>query len=204
MAGVALLFVQEVRQAGDSGGDILIGLGLVLVAVLAASISNVMQIMPAMKAHPLAPMLGWAMLYGAAMDAAVRLDLRRQPGDGSAAGLLARAPLSRPDRVGSGVLALFRDHPQNRPAKAAYSSVLIPVIAMALFDPVRGLSLVGARHDRRRPRHRRAWSSRFAPGGLLPPPPCRRPTDRWTSAARRGTSRSAARCQRTDGVIPCG
>ena len=53
-----------------STGEVLAGLGLVLVAVLAASISNVMQIMPAMKARPLAPMLGWAMLYGASIDAA--------------------------------------------------------------------------------------------------------------------------------------
>ena len=81
MAGVGLLFVQEVRQVGGSGGEVMAGLGLVLVAVLAASLSNVMQIMPAVKAHPLAPMLGWAMLYGAAIDAAfAQLVLDHDPG----------------------------------------------------------------------------------------------------------------------------
>ena len=57
------------------------------------------------------------------------------------------------------------------PAKAAYSSVLIPVIAMAISTVLRRLSLVGARDRRRRCSPSPACSSRCAPAGRAPPLP---------------------------------
>ena len=134
MAGVALLFLQEMRQAAAPTGTVLTGLGFVLVAVLAASVSNVMQIMPAIKARPIAALLGWAMLYGAAIDA-----------------LFAWAFVGPPvveARIGYwlgllylGVIAsalafwlYFEIIRKVGPAKAAYSSVLIPIIAMAISN----------------------------------------------------------------------
>jgi drug/metabolite transporter (DMT)-like permease len=131
MAGVGLLFVQEVRQAQGSSGEVLAGLGLVLVAVLAASISNVMQIMPAVKAHRLAPMLGWAMLYGATIDAVFAWGFVgppvMDPRPGYWIGLIYLGLIAS-------ALAFwlyFEIIRKIGPAKAAYSSVLIPIIAMA-------------------------------------------------------------------------
>jgi len=140
MAGVALLFVQEMRHATASTEGVLTGLALVLVAVLAASISNVMQIMPAIKARPVAPLLGWAMLYGATANAVF--------------GWAYVGPPAVEPRLGYwvgivylGLIAsalafwLYYDIIRNiGPAKAAYSSVLIPVIAMAISTVAEGYS----------------------------------------------------------------
>jgi len=132
MAGVALLFVQEVRAAGTSTADVLKGLGFVLVAVFGASGSNVMQLMPAIRGRPIAPMLGWAMLYGALLD-----------------GLFAWLFVGPPEveaRFGYWVgllylglvassLAFWLYYEIIRkigPARAAYSSVLIPIVAMLI------------------------------------------------------------------------
>jgi drug/metabolite transporter (DMT)-like permease len=132
MAGVALLFVQEMRQATISADGVLTGLALVLVAVLAASISNVMQIMPAIKARPVAPLLGWAMLHGATANAVF--------------GWAYVGPPAVEPRLGywlgivylgliASALAFWLYYDIIRkigPAKAAYSSVLIPIIAMLI------------------------------------------------------------------------
>ncbi len=93
-----------------------------------------------MKARPIAPMLGWAMLYGALIDAAFAWACGRAAGRSRRAlGYWLGLALSRPDRLGARLLALFRDHPRgSAPAKAAYSSVLIPIIAMAISTVAEG------------------------------------------------------------------
>jgi drug/metabolite transporter (DMT)-like permease len=132
MAGVGLLFVQEVSDAATSARSVLAGLGLVLVAVLAASISNVMQIMPAIKARPVAPLLGWAMLYGATANAVFGWALVGPPAVEPRLGYWLGI-------VYLGLIAsalafwLYFDLIRKiGPAKAAYSSVLIPMIAMVI------------------------------------------------------------------------
>jgi len=132
MAGVALLFVQEVRLSDVATGSILAGLGFTLLAVLAASVSNVMQLSKAMKARAVAPVLGWAMLYGALIDAAVAWSTAGPPVIearlGYWLGLLYLGLIAS-------ALAFWLYYGIIRrigPAKAAYSGVLIPVIAMAI------------------------------------------------------------------------
>ncbi len=128
------------RQAAVSADGVLAGLALVLVAVLAASISNVMQIMPAIKARPVAPLLGWAMLYGATANAVF--------------GWAYVGPPAVEPRLGywlgivylgliASALAFWLYYDIIRkigPAKAAYSSVLIPIIAMAISTVAEGYS----------------------------------------------------------------
>ena len=138
MAGVGLLFVQEVRQAAGSTGAVMTGLGFVLVAVLAASISNVMQILPAIRERPVAAMLGWAMLYGASINAVFGWAFVGPPVFearlGYWLGLLYLAMIAS-------ALAFwlyFEIIRKIGPAKAAYSSVLIPIIAMAISTVLEG------------------------------------------------------------------
>jgi len=138
MAGVGLLFVQEVRHSTASTAGVLTGLGFVLVAVLAASISNVMQIMPAIRARPVAPMLGWAMLYGATVNALFGWAYAGPPVVearlGYWLGLLYLGLIAS-------ALAFWLYYEIIRkvgPAKAAYSSVLIPIIAMAISTVLEG------------------------------------------------------------------
>ena len=132
MAGVGLLFVQEIRMTATATGDVLLGLGFVLCAVLAASFANVMQLMPAMKARPVATMLGWAMLYGASVDALYALAFIGPPMfDPRPSYWIGLLYLS----IVASTLAFWLYYRIIRtigPARAAYSSVLIPIVAMAL------------------------------------------------------------------------
>lgn len=138
MAGVALLFVQELRQSATPSAEVLTGLGLVLLAVLAASASNVMQLAGGMKARPIGPMLGWAMLYGAAMDAGFAWLSVGPPTVETTAGYwLGLVYLG----VVASALAFWLYYGIIRaigPAKAAYSSVLIPIAAMAISTVAEG------------------------------------------------------------------
>jgi drug/metabolite transporter (DMT)-like permease len=132
MAGVGLLFVQEMRHAPAEPGGVLRGLGFVLFAVLAASFANVMQLMPAVKARPIATMLGWAMLYGASADALYAWIFVGPPVfDPRPVYWLGLIYLS----VVASALAFWLYYRIIRavgPGKAAYSSVLIPIVAMAI------------------------------------------------------------------------
>lgn len=138
MTGVGLLFLQEIRASPTPTGEVLTGLGLVLLAVLAASASNVMQLAPRMKALPVAPMLGWAMLHGAVLDAGFAWALAGPP--------TVETELSYwLELLYLGVVAsalafwlYYRIIRAIGPARAAYSSVLIPILAMAISTVAEG------------------------------------------------------------------
>jgi drug/metabolite transporter (DMT)-like permease len=104
----------------------------VLVAVLAASASNVMQLAGGIKSRPVGPMLGWAMLYGALMDAAFAWATVGPP-------VIEHRAVYWFGLVYLGVIAsalafwlYYRIIRQIGPANAAWSSVLIPILAMAI------------------------------------------------------------------------
>ncbi len=147
LGGVALLFVQEVRLAAVPAGAVIAGIGLTIVAVLAASVANVMQVSKAVRTRPISVMLGWAMLYGAAIDAALAWRLSGPPVFEARIGYwLGLVYLS----VIASSLAFFlyyRIIRQIGPARAAYSSVLIPIIAMGfstLFEDYHWAPLAAA------------------------------------------------------------
>lgn len=125
----------------------MLGLGIALAGVFAASVANVMQATPTARAYPMVPLLGVAMLIGAAIDAAY-------------ASLTVGPPVFdwRWSYVGGllylGIIAsavaftlyygLIRTI---GPAKAAYNGVVVPVIAMllsTLFEDYRWSPLAGA------------------------------------------------------------
>jgi drug/metabolite transporter (DMT)-like permease len=146
MAGVALLFVHEARSDPHGGGAALAGIGLALLAVLSASSANVLQGTETARRYPMAPTLGIAMLVGAAMDAAIAWTLTGPPVIelrlGYLMGVLYLGVFASAlaFTLYFGVLRLIG------PAKAAYSSVLVPVIAMLLstiFEGYRWSLLAG-------------------------------------------------------------
>ena len=151
MAGVALLFVQEMRHTSISSGAVVAGLAWTLVAVLAASVANVMQLAQGVKSRSIAAMLGWAMLYGAGADAAIAWAAAGPPAfDPRPSYWLGLVYLS----VVASSLAFwlyYRIIRQIGPARAAYSSVLIPIVAMALSTAFEGYR----------------WSAVAAAGGAL-------------------------------------
>jgi drug/metabolite transporter (DMT)-like permease len=128
--GIALLFANEARGDTASQMATITGIAFTLCGVLSASTANVMQATERARSLPMASMLGWSMIISAVFD-----------------GLFAWATAGPPVieyRLGYligiaylGVVAsaiafslYFRTIRDIGPAKAAYSSVLIPVIAM--------------------------------------------------------------------------
>jgi drug/metabolite transporter (DMT)-like permease len=132
VTGVALLFVHEARLSAAGPHETLIGIALALTAVLCASAGNVMQATRAAKLYPMSSLIGWAMLIGAAIDAGYAWASVGAP-------IFDPRPQYLAGLVYLGVLAsavafslYFRLIREIGPAKAAYTSVLIPVIAMLL------------------------------------------------------------------------
>ena len=132
VAGVTLLFIHELRSSPLANRDIAIGLGFTLAGLLGASAANVYQAGERARSYPLLSLLAWSMAIGAVIDICLAFAVAGPP--------VAEA------RVGywTGVLylALFGSvlcfalyFPVVRkigPGKAAYSSVLVPIIAMSL------------------------------------------------------------------------
>ncbi len=149
MAGVALLFVHEARAASRGTGDVLIGCGLTLSAIMAASTANVMQGTATARAYPMIAMLAVAMLIGAAGDGTYAWLTVGPPVIELRAGyLLGTAYLG----VAASAVAFtlyFNIIREIGTARAAYSGIITPVIAMLLstwFEDYRwsGLAVAGA------------------------------------------------------------
>jgi drug/metabolite transporter (DMT)-like permease len=149
IAGVALLFIHEARAAASGPEEVLFGIAITLGGVLCASGANVIQATQAARSYPLSTTLGWAMLIGAAIDGLFSWATAGppvfDPRPAYLAGLLYLA-LAGTALSFSLYFALIR---QIGPARAAYTSVLIPVIAMVFSTVLEGydwslLAFVGA------------------------------------------------------------
>ena len=147
MAGVGLLFVHEVRSDPHGPATALTGIGWTLLAILSASSANVLQATRIAKRYPMLPTLAMAMLIGAGLDAVFAFATVGPPvvemRIGYLLGILYLAlfasALAFP--LYYGVLRVIG------PAKAAYSSVIVPVIAMllsTLFENYRWAPLAAA------------------------------------------------------------
>ena len=138
MSGVALLFLHEARLDPRGPAASVSGIALTLIAILSASCANVLQATDTAKRYPMAATLAVAMLAGAVIDAAVAWTLTGPPVVEARAGYwlgiaylgLAASALAFP--LYFSVLRVIG------PAKAAYSSVIVPVIAMALSTVFEG------------------------------------------------------------------
>lgn len=132
VVGIGLLFAHEFRLGHASSTHLVVGLALTLTGMLAASTANVFQALERVRRIPLVPLLGWSMAIGAALDALIALAVAGpptfDPRPSYTAGLLYLA-------LAASALAFSLYFPVVRkigPAKAAYSSVMVPIIAMAL------------------------------------------------------------------------
>ncbi len=147
VAGVALLFTHEVRVDPNGPAVVAAGIAWTLLGVLSASASNVMQASATAKSFAPAPLLATAMLLGAAFDGALAWTLDGPPVFewrwGYVAGIayLGVFASAVAFTLYFGVLRVIG------PAKAAYSSVIVPVIAMLLstmFEGYRWSALAAA------------------------------------------------------------
>jgi drug/metabolite transporter (DMT)-like permease len=128
--GIMLLFLHELQEHGAREREIAIGIGLTLAGMLGASAANVFQARPEVRRFPLLALLAWAMLAGAIIDGLFAVALSGAPvidfRPAYWAGLLYLS-------LAASVLTFSLYYPVVRkigPAKAAYSSVIVPIIAM--------------------------------------------------------------------------
>ncbi|WP_242139674.1 EamA family transporter [Sphingomonas sp. TREG-RG-20F-R18-01] len=147
MAGVALLFLREMRVDPHGPTQVLIGIGFTVLAIFSASTANVMQGTQTARGYPMIPMLAVAMFLGALFD-------------GAFAWITTGPPVFEPTlayvaaTLYLGVFASAIAFPLYfgvlrviGPAKAAYSGVMVPVIAMCLstlFEGYRWSALAAA------------------------------------------------------------
>ena len=149
IAGIMLLLLREYRAAPVSAEAVLVGIALSVAGLLSASSANVMQGMQIARRLPMAAVLTWGMLIGSAVDGAYAWATVGPPVIEWRAGyLFGIAWLGIAGSVVTFPL-YFQLIQRVGPGRAAYSSVLIPVIAMlisTLFEDYRWstLSAVGA------------------------------------------------------------
>lgn len=138
LIGVVLMVVHEARMSTQDSDHIWLGLALTFGGIMGASISNIMQATNFAKRQDIIVMIAWAMLWGTLFDALL-------------AWVTVGAPVwdPRPAYLG-GILFLamlgsvvafplyFGIIRQVGAGPAAWSSVLIPVIAMALSTVFEG------------------------------------------------------------------
>ena len=138
VCGIALLFVHELNEHPANGEAIVAGIALTLFGMLGASAANVFQARPEVRRFPLFTVLAWSMACGALIDGAIALALNGppvvDPRPAYWAGLLYLA-------LAASVLTFSLYYPVVRrigPAKAAYSSVIVPIIAMGFSTWLEG------------------------------------------------------------------
>jgi len=138
VAGIVLLFLHELHGHAASSGAVMAGIGLTLVGMLGASIANVLQARPEIRAYPLYGLLAWSMGIGAVIDGLVAYAFCGPPVFDTSlsywAGVFYLA-------LAASVLTFSLYYPVVRkigPAKAAYSSAIVPIIAMGFSTWLEG------------------------------------------------------------------
>jgi drug/metabolite transporter (DMT)-like permease len=150
-AGLMLLFWHELNAAPHGHAAIFVGVGWSLVGLVCASVANVMQAAKQARAIPVVSLVAWGMVWGVLFDCVAALALDGPPViDPSPLYWLGTAYLGL---IGSALAftAYFVVIRAIGPARAAYSGVLTPVLAMALSTLFEGYR----------------WSPEAAVGGLL-------------------------------------
>ncbi len=131
IAGVGLLFLNELREAVVAPQAVLIGIGLTLLGVLSASVSNVMQGMRALRERPIVAMLAWGMLYGTIANAVFGWAVYGPPVIEYRLGYWLGLVYLGLFASALAFTFYFRILREVGPGRAAYSSLVVPIIAMA-------------------------------------------------------------------------
>lgn len=130
--GIALLFWHEYKSSPATLTDVLLGVALTIGGILSASVANVMQALPRLKSYPILSLLAWAMLWGAVINIVLSwitvgppvIETRWAYLGGifylAIVGSVITFPL---------YFSILREIGAGR---AAYSSVLVPIVAMIL------------------------------------------------------------------------
>nr|WP_246359731.1 DMT family transporter [Stakelama sediminis] len=138
LLGIALLFVQEARLDVSANGAMWLGIGLAVLGMLAASAASVMQATQTARRYPMIPMLAVAMLIGAVLDGTLAWATLGPPVGSASPGFWAGVAYLGIFASAVNFTLYFGVIRVIGPAKAAYSSVLVPIIAMGFSTVFEG------------------------------------------------------------------
>ncbi len=130
IVGVGMMILHEYRAAALGADEVLLGTALTLAGVMSASTANVMQGTAIARAQSMIVMIAWAMLFGAIADAGYAWITTGPP-------VIETTPTYIGGIFYLGVIASALAFPLYfnviravGPGQAAWSSVLVPIIAM--------------------------------------------------------------------------
>jgi drug/metabolite transporter (DMT)-like permease len=138
MAGTALLLVQEARSDPNGVGETWTGTALTLGAIACASCSNVLMATERAGRYSPVPLLAVAMLTGATFNAGLAFATVGPSVFDARAGYVAGVVYLALFASALAFVLYFRLIRTIGPAKAAYNSVVVPVIAMLLSTLLEG------------------------------------------------------------------
>jgi drug/metabolite transporter (DMT)-like permease len=149
IVGIILLFVQEARGDPSNQAQTMIGIGLTICGVLSASVANVMQATRLARSLPMASVLGWGMIIGAAIDAGYAWMTSGPPMFEMRIGYALGVAYLGIIASAVAFTLYFGTIREIGPAKAAYTSVIIPVLAMGFSTVLEGyrwtpLAMIGS------------------------------------------------------------
>ena len=130
--GMGLLFAHELHHAAGDGNATALGMVLIVLGILSASVGNVMQASPKVRSLPPIAFFAWSMGFGALLNGIVGFIIAGPPV------IDLRAPYML-SMLYLGIFGSAVTFPlyyfvigKIGPARAAYSGVLTPIIAMIL------------------------------------------------------------------------
>lgn len=142
LSGVAMLLINEYRLA-PPGGEVPLGVALMLGGLITASAANVLQATDAARQTAVVPLIAWSMAWGTLFDVVFALAVDGPP-------VFDPRPQYWAGIVYLGVVGSVLTFPLYfglirtlGPGKAAYNGVLVPVIAMALSTLFEGYVWTG-------------------------------------------------------------
>jgi drug/metabolite transporter (DMT)-like permease len=137
LVGIAMLLVHEMREA-PAVAKVTLGVGLVCIGILSASVANVLQATKAARARPLLVLLAWSMFWGTLADGALAWVMSGPP-------VFPDSPRYWTGVAYLGIIGSVVTFPlyfklihELGPGRAAYNGVLVPVVAMTISTLLEG------------------------------------------------------------------
>jgi drug/metabolite transporter (DMT)-like permease len=146
VAGVVFLFYQEIHSSRLPPAQLALGAALAVLGVLSASIANIIQAAERLRSHSVPGLVAWGMLYGVIANAVIALVFFGPPTIETSFVYLAGVVYLGLVASATAFTLYFGMLRVIGPGRAAYTSLLIPIIAMTLSTIFEGYrwSVAGA------------------------------------------------------------